>query len=244
MEPSSGLLFFFPYCLEQKVQHSWRALLSKRTNHEESVRSCGSYENTKVTLFQETSRTRGPTTNITRMLQDGCVFPSYLLISTSSFQGYWAAAHLGGQVRSLVWLCGWENRRVVSEFGTRSSPFRWHALRSRLTSATSAIALTPESKNSGHRSDPLTPDMVFGTKSVKTTPSVSVQTLLRRDCEGDTTRSLGKHVQQQRDVGYAAEFVVSAQVVSQTNQSQHFAAREARSCPDPTAMLRCRPIQI
>ena len=148
---------------------------------------------------------------------------------------------------SLIWKKnGRENRRVLSGFGTRSSPFRLHALRSRLTSATAVVALTPKSKNSGHRSDPHTPDMVFGTKSVRTTPSASVQSSRRcpGDCEGDTIRSLGKDVQQQRDVEHVVESVVSAQVVSQTkHQSQHFAARGAKSF-DPTVMLRCRPIQI
>ena len=82
---------------------------------------------------------------------------------------------------------------MVSEFGTRSSPFLLHALRSRLTSATSAIALTPESKNSGHRSDPLTPDMVFGTKSARDTigkcPDVAPERLRGRyNQESEETR--------------------------------------------------------
>ena len=47
---------------------------------------------------------------------------------------------------------------------------------------------------------------------------------------GRYNQESGEHVHQHRDAEYVVESVVSAQVVSQTNhQSQHFAAREARS---------------
>ena len=142
-------VFSFHIACDKKVQHSWRALLSKKTNHEESARSCESYENKGHFVPGNKSHERTDNQHHEDAPRRLCL--PFVLVDFNDFacfslQGYWAAVLWGGKVWSLVWKYGRENRRVVSEFGTRSSPFRWHALRSRLTSATAVQHLNPKTR--------------------------------------------------------------------------------------------------